>query len=82
MDEGAREVLLGAKDSGAAHRALPHFSRVGAKELRAGCHRAAVNDRPVLRDMVALVAPAPGTTFRGLTEEREVVQPRVAECPP
>ena len=81
LHQRAAEVFFGAEHAGAFHRTVANFRRIRAKELRAAAesgNRLAVHDRPVLRAVMAFVAPAPGAGLGGLSEEGEEVEIGIA----
>ncbi len=78
LDERPAEVLLGRQHARAFLGPLAHLRGVAPHELRRRRQRPPCDDRPVKREVVALVAPAPRPGRRGVAEDRHVVQLEVA----
>src|SRR5215472_3052704 len=74
LQQRVAQVLFGAQWACPLHGSLAHLGGVGPKELWAAGDRLAVHDGPVLRTVMSLVTPTPGSTFHGFTEEGEEVE--------
>ena len=77
-EQRPRLVFLAAEDPQALPRPAAHLGRVRAEELGGGGD-GAVDDGPVLRDVVPLVAPTPRGAVARLAEDHEEVEVRVAD---
>ena len=81
IQERASQILFGAERAGPLGRCTRYFFQdlggIGAKKGGSSRQRLAVHNRPVLSDVVSLVAPAPRGRAR-LPEDGEEIQFRIA----
>src|SRR5687767_13052095 len=79
VEQRKRKILLRGQRTRTRQLPFLYMSGIRAKELRRRSDRLAIDDGPVLREVVPLVTPAPGRAWLGIAEDGEVIELRVAD---